>query len=140
MALSWVWSVRTVRVGGAALVMALEDEGYVVQAAHDGAEAIDCLRQGQFDVVLLDLMMANVSGWKFLELYRQSPGPLTPVIVLSALQRDKLSLDLFWVKEDSLEDSSTLADPDAIAAEIIEDLRAALDQFEAIGAELAAPY
>ncbi len=56
------------------------------------------------------------------------------------LQRDKLSLDLFWVKDDSLEDSSTLADPDAIAAEIIEDLRAALEQFETIGAELAAPY
>ncbi len=76
----------------AVLRMALEDEGYAVQAAHDGAEAIDCLRQGQFDVVLLDLMMANVSGWKFLELYRQSPGPLTPVIVLSALQRNALKL------------------------------------------------
>ena len=52
------------------------------------------------------------------------------------LQRDKVSLDIFWVKDESLEDSSTLADPDAIAAEIIEDLRAALEQFEAIQTEL----
>ena len=53
------------------------------------------------------------------------------------LQRDKVSLDLFWVKDESLEDSATLADPDAIAAEIVEDLRAALEQFEAIAGDLA---
>jgi type I restriction enzyme M protein len=33
-------------------------------------------------------------------------------------QRDKLSLDIFWLKDDSLEDSANLEDPDVIAAEI----------------------
>jgi hypothetical protein len=45
-------------------------------------------------------------------------------------QRDKLSLDIFWLKDDSLEDSANLEDPDVIAAEIIDDLCAALEEFE----------
>jgi type I restriction enzyme M protein len=55
------------------------------------------------------------------------------------LQRDKVSLDIFWLKDESLEDSADLDDPDTIAAEIIEDLRAALEQFEAIQSELGDP-
>jgi type I restriction enzyme M protein len=55
------------------------------------------------------------------------------------LQRDKVSLDIFWLRDESLEDSASLADPDVIAAEIVEDLRAALEEFEAIGAEFAQP-
>ena len=48
------------------------------------------------------------------------------------LRRDKVSLDLFWLRDESLEDSANLADPDVIAAEIVEDLRAALEEFELI--------
>ena len=35
----------------------------------------------------------------------------------------QVSLDIFWLKDDSLEDSANLEDPDVIAAEIVEDLR-----------------
>jgi type I restriction enzyme M protein len=52
-------------------------------------------------------------------------------------QRDKLSLDIFWLKDDSLEDSANLEDPDVIAAEIVEDLRAALEEFELILGDLS---
>jgi len=52
-------------------------------------------------------------------------------------QRDKLSLDIFWLKDESLEGSENLPDPDLLAAEIIEDLRAALLQFEEIQNGLA---
>ena len=52
------------------------------------------------------------------------------------IKRDKVSLDIFWLKDDSLEDSANLPDPDVIAAEIVEDLQAALDQFALIAAEL----
>ncbi len=55
------------------------------------------------------------------------------------VQRDKVSLDVFWLKDESLEDSTDLDDPDTIAAEIVEDLRAALEEFEAIQAELGDP-
>jgi type I restriction enzyme M protein len=50
--------------------------------------------------------------------------------------RDKASLDIFWLKDESLEDSDNLSDPAIIAAEIVEDLRAALEQFEAIAEDL----
>ena len=46
------------------------------------------------------------------------------------------SLDIFWLKDESLEDSANLPDPDVIAAEIAEDLQAALDQFTQIAADL----
>ena len=52
------------------------------------------------------------------------------------LKRDKVSLDIFWLKDKSLEDSANLPDPDVIAAEIAEDLQAALDQFTQIAADL----
>ena len=51
-------------------------------------------------------------------------------------KRDKLNLDIFWLKDESLEDSANLPDPDVIAAEIVEDLEAALQQFAAIAADL----
>jgi type I restriction enzyme M protein len=41
-------------------------------------------------------------------------------------KRDKVNLDIFWLKDESLEDSANLPDPDVIAAEIVEDLEAAL--------------
>jgi type I restriction enzyme M protein len=52
------------------------------------------------------------------------------------LKRDKLSLDLFWIKDDSLEDSASLPDPDELAQEIVDDLQDALDQFTAIAGAL----
>ena len=48
------------------------------------------------------------------------------------LKRDKVNLDIFWLKDESLEDSASLPDPDVLAEEIAEDLRSALDQIEAI--------
>lgn len=52
------------------------------------------------------------------------------------IKRDKVSLDIFWLKDESLEDSANLPDPDIIAEEIVEDLQAALVQFAAISADL----
>jgi type I restriction enzyme M protein len=52
------------------------------------------------------------------------------------LKRDKVNLDIFWLKDDSLEDSANLPDPDVIALEITEDLQAALDQFSQIASDL----
>ena len=50
--------------------------------------------------------------------------------------RDKCSLDLFWLKDDSLLDADNLPDPDEIAEEIAEDLRSALEQIEEILGDL----
>ena len=52
------------------------------------------------------------------------------------LARDKISLDLFWLKDESLLDSDALPHPDVIAAEIADDLRSALEQMEEILGDL----
>ena len=41
-----------------------------------------------------------------------------------------------WLKDESLEDSANLPDPDVLAREIVEDLQAALAQFAEIAADL----
>jgi type I restriction enzyme M protein len=53
------------------------------------------------------------------------------------INRDKASLDIFWLKDQSLEDSENLPDPGIIAAEIVEDLEAALEQFREIAVDLS---
>lgn len=55
------------------------------------------------------------------------------------LKRDKLNLDIFWLKDDSLDDVDSLPAPDVIAAEIVENLQAALEAFQAVAEELATP-
>jgi type I restriction enzyme M protein len=52
------------------------------------------------------------------------------------IKRDKVNLDIFWLKDDALEDSANLPAPGVIATEIVEDLRAALEQFAEIEADL----
>ncbi|MBI2312883.1 MAG: SAM-dependent DNA methyltransferase [Betaproteobacteria bacterium] len=52
------------------------------------------------------------------------------------IARDKASLDIFWLKDESLADSDNLPPPDVIAQEIVEDLEAALEQFREIAADL----
>ena len=52
------------------------------------------------------------------------------------IKRDKLSLDIFWLKDKSLTDSEALPSPDVIAAEIADDLEAALLQFTKVASAL----
>ena len=52
--------------------------------------------------------------------------------------RDKLNMDIFWLKDDSLEDIDSLPEPDVIAVEIVENLEAALEQFRSVADELQA--
>lgn len=48
------------------------------------------------------------------------------------MQRDKVSLDIFWLKDESIEDSANLPDPDILARDIAENLESALGQFKSI--------
>ena len=50
--------------------------------------------------------------------------------------RDKCNLDIFWLKDPSLEDADALQPPEVIAQEIVEDLEAALSEFAAIAEAL----
>jgi DNA-binding response OmpR family regulator len=65
-----------------ALSEILEVEGYEVQRARNGREALERLEQMLPDVVLLDLMMPVMDGWEFAR--SLSPAARPPIIVLSA--------------------------------------------------------
>ncbi len=52
--------------------------------------------------------------------------------------RDKANLDITWLRDESLEDADNLPAPEVIAREIVEDLTAALVEFEAVAAALEA--
>lgn len=53
------------------------------------------------------------------------------------IARDKTNLDIFWLKDDSVEDVDALPEPDVIAADIVEDLKEALAAFAVVEEELA---
>ena len=52
------------------------------------------------------------------------------------MQRYKANLDIFWLKDESLEDTDNLPAPEVLAAEIAENLQSALEQFNSIIEEL----
>jgi type I restriction enzyme M protein len=54
------------------------------------------------------------------------------------MARDKTSLDIFWIRDKSLTDLDNLPDPDLLALEIIENLEAGLESFQAIASRLQA--
>ncbi|MFQ6073044.1 MAG: N-6 DNA methylase, partial [Methanosarcinales archaeon] len=52
------------------------------------------------------------------------------------IARDKTSLDIFWLKDESLEDTENLPEPDVLARDIAENLESALEQFTSIYEDL----
>ena len=54
------------------------------------------------------------------------------------IARDKVNLDITWLRDESLDDIDNLPDPEVIAREIVEDLTAALAEFEAVATALEA--
>lgn len=71
----------------------LEDHGYQVVVAGDGAEALKALAESpKPDLILLDLKMPNLDGWAFREEQLRNPNlAAVPVIVVTAVS--KASLD-----------------------------------------------
>jgi type I restriction enzyme M protein len=50
--------------------------------------------------------------------------------------RDKLNLDITWIRDESLEDTADLPHPSVLAADIVEELQAALEQFSELAEDL----
>ena len=55
------------------------------------------------------------------------------------LERDKCSLDIFWIKDKSLADLDNLPEPDVLAADIIENLQSALSGFQELMQQIGGP-
>jgi type I restriction enzyme M protein len=52
------------------------------------------------------------------------------------VKRDKVNLDIFWLRDEALEDSANLPAPEIIAQEITDDLEAVLEQFATMADDL----
>ncbi len=68
----------------------LQARGYIVQTAGSGEEAIDLFKVGQFDLVLLDLVLPGISGIDVCIWIRQQSD--LPIIVLSAREDEELKV------------------------------------------------
>ena len=64
----------------------LENEGYEVECAYDGAAAVEIAREGKLDLVILDLMMPEVDGLEACMRIREFSN--VPVIMLTAKSED----------------------------------------------------
>ncbi len=64
----------------------LENEGYQVDTGSDGEEAVDKARTGQFDLIILDLMMPKIDGLQACMKIREFSN--VPVIMLTAKSED----------------------------------------------------
>jgi DNA-binding response OmpR family regulator len=65
------------------LADALRNEGYHVDEARDGAEALEIFKNRHFDLVVTDLVMPQLDGFKLIARVR-SMSPQTPVILITA--------------------------------------------------------
>ena len=80
-----------------------------------------------------DFVTCYKSGWRHecreTERFRRFAHP-------DLIARDKLNLDIFWLKDDTLDDPDLLPPPEEIAAEIVENLEAALDRLRKVALSL----
>lgn len=60
----------------------LQQEGYEVECAYDGEEAVNAIREKHFDIVLLDVMLPKLSGFEVLQQVREFSD--VPIIMLTA--------------------------------------------------------
>jgi len=73
------------------LQAALEDEGFLVETARDGLEALDLVRRNPPDLISLDLVMPRHSGAKFYhDLHKDKAFAKIPVLIVTGHARDEL--------------------------------------------------
>ncbi|HET8654122.1 MAG TPA: response regulator [Longimicrobiaceae bacterium] len=95
----------------------LAREGYSVDAAVDGGEALELLRAHAYDLVLLDVLMPGVDGVQVLERMRREPALATiPVIMISAL--DEMESVVHCIERGAVDYISKPFDPVLLRARI----------------------
>lgn len=65
----------------------LEFKGYDAAIVHDGYQAIDAVKQGGFDVVVMDVNMPGMSGMDTLKILKQAAPDMT-IILMTAFAND----------------------------------------------------
>ena len=78
----------------------LRKEGYEVIATADGREAIAKLTESEPDMVITDIMMPYASGLEIVSLVRQQIKRKIPIIILSAMEQEKVVMEAFELGAD----------------------------------------
>ncbi len=72
------------------ITLALKLAGYKVIATEDGMEALEKLPQQKIDMLITDLNMPNIDGFKLIRTLREDPEYVDlPIIILSSLAKDE---------------------------------------------------
>ncbi len=64
--------------------LALSDDGYDVTCAAEGGAALELATSAPPNLILLDMRMPGMDGWRFAQAYRKTPRPHAPIVVLTA--------------------------------------------------------
>lgn len=98
---------------------AFQKAGYTVQVAVDGEQGIEALRNGVFDIVLLDVMMPKITGIEVLKTVRSEsfPSHNVPIFLITNLGQNSIIEEAFKLGADGYFLKSQLT-PDEIVAEI----------------------
>lgn len=90
-----------------ALELKLGNEGFVTFVAHNGQEALEALKSGEYDVMLLDLIMPALDGFQVLQQVKALPHP-PKIFVLSNLSQHEdeeramaMGATKFFIKSDT---------------------------------------
>ena len=75
------------------LKFSLEQEGYEVDCAYDGQEAVDKCKEKEYDIVLLDLMLPILSGYEVCQQVREFSD--MPIIMLTAKAQEEDKIEGF---------------------------------------------
>jgi two-component system response regulator MprA len=97
------------------LAEVIRDEGYDVQTAANGYQALGAIERTRPDLIFLDLMMPVMDGWKFMEELRvRFPALVVPIVLISAMhnltdEARRLGVRYFLAKPYDLEDVVRIA-------------------------------
>ena len=75
------------------LTVPLEAQGYRVTTAADGLEGINAFRNGEFDLVIVDIMMPRIDGYTVCEMIRNESD--VPIVILTALDSEEAQIKGF---------------------------------------------
>lgn len=75
------------------LTVPLESQGYRVTTAADGLEGINAFRNGEFDLVIVDIMMPRIDGYTVCEMIRNESD--VPIVILTALDSEEAQIKGF---------------------------------------------
>ena len=78
----------------------LKKEGYEVIALPDGRDALAQLEKEMPDLIITDIMMPYVSGLEIINFVRQKMNMKTPIIMLSAMEQEKVVMEAFELGAD----------------------------------------